>query len=73
MTNRTIEDQWLRLAVEKAGNEAKLAKALGVSRQIVNRWTKIPDRFAPAVEQLYGIPREKIAPHLYEGIQMRRA
>jgi hypothetical protein len=55
-----------RAAVTKAGGIAKLALALGVSRQAIHKWEAIPDRFAVRVEELYKIPRAEVAPHLYK-------
>ena len=64
-----VADQWLRLALQRAGSREKLAEALGVSRQMVHRYTKIPDRFAVKVEELYGIPRFEIAPEMFKGLR----
>lgn len=64
-----VENPQLRTALEKAGGHAKLAAALGVSRQVVYRWPAIPERFAVKCEQLYGIPRQEIAPALFEGLE----
>ena len=61
-----IEDQGLRLALEKAGTRQKLGESLGLTRQMIHRWKRIPVRLAPKVEELYGIPREIIAPELYK-------
>lgn len=63
-----VKNKGLRLALEAAGGYPKLAGALGISRQSVHKWEAVPDRFAVTVEQLYGIPRNVTAPHLYEGM-----
>lgn len=60
-----VKNPELRKALAKAGGYPQLGKALGVSRQAVHGWETIPDRLAPKCEELFGIPREKIAPHLY--------
>lgn len=63
---------WFAYAVKRAGSIPKLAEALGISRQAIYGgpkqapWTKIPDRFVVQIEKLYGIPRQQLAPHLYE-------
>lgn len=63
-----VPNKGLRLSLEAAGGYPQLAKALEVSRQSVHKWEAVPDRFAVRIEQLYGIPRATIAPHLYEGL-----
>jgi DNA-binding transcriptional regulator YiaG len=63
-----VKNLALRKTLEKAGGYPQLAAALGISRQSVHKWEAVPDRFAVTVEQLYGIPRYEIAPHLYEGM-----
>jgi hypothetical protein len=70
-TYETISNPQLRTALEKAGGHAKLAIALGVSRQVVYRWLAIPDRFAVKCEELYGIPRQEIAPALFAGLEKK--
>jgi hypothetical protein len=57
-----------RKALQLAGGYTKLASDLGVSRQMAHRWEAIPDRLALKVEELYGIPRQETAPHLYKGM-----
>lgn len=65
-------EAWFAYAIKRAGGIPQLAAAIGVSRQAIYggpkqaAWTKIPDRFVPLVHKLYGIPREQLAPHLYE-------
>lgn len=63
-----VINKGLRQALEAAGGYPQLGKALGVSRQSVHKWEAVPDRFAVTVEQLYGIPRAIVAPHLYDGM-----
>lgn len=58
----------LRKALLRAGGFTALGEALGVSRQSIHKWDAIPDRFAVQVEELYGIPRAQIAPHLFKGL-----
>lgn len=50
-------------AVEKAGSVAKLAAAVGVSRQAAYDWLTrgwAPSRRAIQIEELYGIPRAEV-------------
>jgi hypothetical protein len=63
-----VENQVFRKALQLAGGYPQLGSALGVSRQSVHKWTEIPERFAPRIEELYGIPRAKVAPRLYKGL-----
>lgn len=52
-------------AKQAAGNGAKLAKALGLRRQAVYQWDKIPSGHVLRVEELTGVPRSKLRPDLY--------
>lgn len=50
----------IKSAVERAGGAAKLAAALGVSHQIVYKWSArgwVPTARAAQIEEVYGIPR----------------
>ena len=55
----------LKEAIENAGNPAKLAAKLGVSRQAVSKWEDVPMRHIIAIEKATGVPRERLRPDLY--------
>jgi DNA-binding transcriptional regulator YdaS (Cro superfamily) len=58
-------DKALKAAIEKVGNRSILAEKLGISRQAVWSWDRVPiDRIA-AVERITGIPREKLRPEIF--------
>lgn len=52
-------------AVEAAGGQTALAKALGIKPQAVQQWRKIPVGRIIEVERVTGIPREELRPELY--------
>lgn len=52
-------------AAEKAGGISALARSLGVSRQAVFQWKRIPAERVLAIEVHTGVPRYELRPDLY--------
>ena len=52
-------------AKQAAGGAAALAAKLGISKQAVSMWQKIPAERVIAIEAATGIPREELRPDLY--------
>ena len=52
-------------AIKAVGNRSRLAKAIGLTREAVRRWTRVPAERVVAVEKATGVPREKLRPDLY--------
>lgn len=52
-------------AIEAAGGAAKLGPALGITRQAVEDWDKVPPRHVLRVEELSGISRYALRPDIY--------
>lgn len=50
----------------RAGNKNQLAKALGVSRQYVQAWTKVPLVHLTKISRMIKIPKKILRPDLYE-------
>ena len=48
------------------GLTAKIARRLGVSWNAVAKWTRIPEKYVIEVEEVTGISREELCPHLYK-------
>ena len=42
-----------------------LATKLGISKQAVHQWRKVPALRARDIEQITGIPREELRPDIY--------
>lgn len=59
-------DKGLRLAIKAAGSPRKLADLLGLTRQAVNNWDKVPDKYLLKIEKLTGIDREDLRPDLFK-------
>lgn len=55
----------LEFAIQASGSVAKFAEKIGVSRQVVYLWDKIPAERVVEVEKATGIPREFLRPDLY--------
>ena len=56
------------MAVEAAGNQARLAELMCVSREAISRWGrrgKIPAERVVEVEAATGVPREQLRPDLH--------
>ena len=47
------------------GLGARIARAIGASRQYVNQWEYVPSQYVLAVEKVARIPRHKIRPDMY--------
>jgi hypothetical protein len=50
-------------AVIRAKGQTALAKTIGVRPQVVQRWVRVgyvPDEWVEKVEELYGIPAERL-------------
>jgi DNA-binding transcriptional regulator YdaS (Cro superfamily) len=55
----------VREAQRAAGNGSILADRLGLTRQAVYQWDKVPANHVLRVEEVTGIPRHKLRPDLY--------
>lgn len=55
----------LKEVFKRAGNKNQLAKALGVSRQYVQAWTKVPLVHIDAIAKATKIPRKILRPDIY--------
>lgn len=54
----------MTLIRSKPGMMARVAKALGISRQAVSLWDKVPAERLPEVERITGIPRHDLRPDI---------
>jgi DNA-binding transcriptional regulator YdaS (Cro superfamily) len=52
-------------AIEACGSVQALAIRLGKLRQAVQRWKRVPAEMVVTVEQVTGVPRERLRPDLY--------
>jgi DNA-binding transcriptional regulator YdaS (Cro superfamily) len=61
----------VRLALERAikevGGVSALARAIGVPRQVVHQWERVPEKWVDAVARATDIPHCELRPDLYEG------
>ena len=54
------------IAIERAGGPTKLARELGVSRQAIHLWKKIPVEHVKAIAAITGLPTVALRPDLIE-------
>jgi len=47
------------------GGLSELSRRLGVTRQAVSNWNKVPFKYIRSISEMTGIPREKLRPDLY--------
>ncbi len=47
-------------------SKADLASQLGIKKQAINIWTKVPAERVPAVSQLLGLKKSILRPDLYD-------
>lgn len=52
-------------AAANVGGIVKLSLILHLSRATVSAWKKVPDKYLLLVEEVTGVPREKLRPDLY--------
>lgn len=55
-------------AIEVAGSQSSLARALGIKPQAVQKWAatgRVPSERAVEIERVTGVPRQKLRPDLY--------
>lgn len=62
---RYDRDPAIMAVLFKYGNAVKLATHLGITRQAVSRWTKIPMKHLSAISEFTGIPRQELRPDVY--------
>lgn len=55
----------LKLAILKAGGSQGLANKLGITRQAVDQWDKVPPLRVLDVERVSGVPRHELRPDIY--------
>ena len=51
------------------GNLSKLAAAIGVTPGAIAQWDKVPADRVVEIERVTGIPRQKLRPDLFEGLE----
>lgn len=52
-------------AIKRAGGYAAMGRAIGISRQSVEDWARVPAKHCLAVEKLTGISRYLLRPDIY--------
>lgn len=52
-------------AIKAAGGASALAADLGVTRQAVFQWSRVPAKYVLAVEEKTGISRHKLRPDIF--------
>ena len=67
MTAEPTKDA-VRLAAEACGGFPQLAEKLGIQRQALYQWDKIPADRVVEVERVSGISRTILRPDLFEGL-----
>jgi DNA-binding transcriptional regulator YdaS (Cro superfamily) len=55
----------LKFAIQKIGNQATLARALGISSQAITQWGKVPPTRVIEIERLTGVNRSDLRPDIY--------
>jgi DNA-binding transcriptional regulator YdaS (Cro superfamily) len=58
-------DKGLRAAVEAAGGKAALASRLGISKQAVGQWRRVPERRVVEVARVTKVRAWVLRPDLY--------
>jgi DNA-binding transcriptional regulator YdaS (Cro superfamily) len=62
---RYDRDPVIMAVLFKYGNAVKLATELGISRQAVSRWTKIPMRHLATISEFTGMQPHELRPDVF--------
>jgi DNA-binding transcriptional regulator YdaS (Cro superfamily) len=57
--------QALKEAIKRAGSQAALARALGLTKQVVQVWKVAPAKHVARIERATGVSRRDLRPDLY--------
>ncbi len=60
-----VSDSPLERAKRAAGGATALARHLGLTKQAVVQWKRVPPAHVVAIEQLTGIRREELRPDVF--------
>ena len=68
--NKGVNRVWKELASRKhyglsPKTQGELAAMLGITRQAINQWTKIPPEYVMDISEALGIPPEEIRPDIF--------
>jgi DNA-binding transcriptional regulator YdaS (Cro superfamily) len=55
----------LRRAIDAMGSQLELARALGLPKQSINNWRRIPPHHVIRIEKLTGVSRHDLRPDIY--------
>lgn len=61
-----MRDTALQKAIAVAGSVASLAARLGITKQAVSAWDRVPAERAQEVEAITGVPRYVLRPDLWD-------
>jgi hypothetical protein len=59
------DEPGMALIRAQRGLQAKIARALGVTRAAINLWKRVPAEYVPVVERVSGIQREVLRPDIF--------
>ena len=65
-------DNGLKLVIEAVGSRAELARRLGLSRQAMHCWVRVPLNRLKLVSRITGIPAAVLRPDLFDSEQKLR-
>ncbi len=57
---------------KKFGGPTELSKLIGISRQMIYRWRRIPAEKALAIEKATGVPKEQLRSDLWPPRKARK-
>ena len=63
--NKPTRPHILMHAAQKVGGMAQLAEKLGIARQAIYQWSRIPAERVVEVERITGVPRVELRPDLF--------
>lgn len=67
--NKTSRPLVLMYAAQKVGGIAHLAEKLGIARQAIYQWSRIPAERVVDVERITGVSRTELRPDIFGDAQ----
>lgn len=65
MTTSANRPHVLQNAAQKVGGMAQLAAELGIARQAIYQWKRIPAERVVDIERITGVPRTELRPDIF--------
>lgn len=63
---KRLQHEGVARAIAAVGTFAELGRRLGLSRQAVQKWPRVPEAHVEAVARITGLPKHALRPDLFD-------